>query len=379
MERLSARSFGDLVAHIYAAALDPSRWAGCVEALATTSGGVRTQIMGLDARTGLPFNVVCKGYADEAIASWLAYYAAINPWLPVLMQAPTGSLMRSDQMVDEDALMRSEFYHDWVRPQGDVRGGSGLILAREHDRHVLFGGNIRRRDRERLEDAWFDLPGLIAPHLRAALDIGRAFEGRALQAVAATQGGGRTSSAILTLDPRGRILYADRAAERLIETQGVIDCSVQGRLMMAGTGSGALRAALARLVVGSVAAASSFDHVVPGGEIWQVRTVAFDSRSLAFSPFGLLCGFDDRCLVVILSKAPATDALSRRLMQSFGLTGAEVAVAVALAEGRTPAEIADSRRVSIHTVRTQVKAVLGKTGSRRQIDLARTVEAMRRG
>ena len=377
MQALSAKSFGAIIALIYAAALDPSRWADCIEGLAKISGGVRTQIMGLDARTGLPFNVVCKGYADEAIASWLGYYARINPWLPALMQAPNGTLIRSSQMVDDDTLLRSEFYHDWVRPQGDVRGGSGLILAREHDRYVLFGGNIRQRDRELLEDAWFDLLGLIAPHLRAALGIGRALEGRALQAIAATAGEAGMSSAILALDPRGRILYADRAAERLIETQGVIDRSVQGRLIMAG--SGALRVALARLVVGSVAAASSFEHVAADGAVWQVRTVAFDPRHLAFSPFGLLCGFDDRCLVVLLSKAPARDALHQRLAQGFGLTGAEVAVAVALADGHTPAEITDSRRVSIHTVRTQVKAVLGKTGSRRQIDLARTVEVMRRG
>jgi DNA-binding CsgD family transcriptional regulator len=53
----------------------------------------------------------------------------------------------------------------------------------------------------------------------------------------------------------------------------------------------------------------------------------------------------------------------------FDLTPAEAGVAAALAEGRSPFEIAASRRISITTVRSQLRALLGKTGTRRQTDL----------
>jgi DNA-binding CsgD family transcriptional regulator len=48
-------------------------------------------------------------------------------------------------------------------------------------------------------------------------------------------------------------------------------------------------------------------------------------------------------------------------------------VALALAEGLTPAEIAEARGASLHTVRNQIKAALAKSGARRQSDLVALV------
>ena len=57
-------------------------------------------------------------------------------------------------------------------------------------------------------------------------------------------------------------------------------------------------------------------------------------------------------------------------MQSlFDLTAAEARVARSLTMGQTVEEIASEKGVSPHTVRTQVRAVLEKTGSRRPVDV----------
>jgi DNA-binding NarL/FixJ family response regulator len=53
----------------------------------------------------------------------------------------------------------------------------------------------------------------------------------------------------------------------------------------------------------------------------------------------------------------------------LGLTRAEAEVALALAEGLTPGEIAEAREVSLHTVRNQIKAMMWKCGVRRQAEL----------
>ena len=66
-------------------------------------------------------------------------------------------------------------------------------------------------------------------------------------------------------------------------------------------------------------------------------------------------------------------------VRRLGLTGAEAEVVLALAEGLTPEEISLRREVSLHTIRSQFKAVRAKTGSRRQVDLMRLVENLRGG
>jgi DNA-binding CsgD family transcriptional regulator len=57
-------------------------------------------------------------------------------------------------------------------------------------------------------------------------------------------------------------------------------------------------------------------------------------------------------------QAPIVSAL-------YDLTPAETEVAVLLAQGLAPAQIAERRAVSVETVRNQIKALLEKTGAER--------------
>jgi DNA-binding CsgD family transcriptional regulator len=58
------------------------------------------------------------------------------------------------------------------------------------------------------------------------------------------------------------------------------------------------------------------------------------------------------------------------LARWFGLSAAEAELAAALMAGASPAAHAAARRVSAETVRTQLKALMGKLGCHRQGELA---------
>ena len=66
------------------------------------------------------------------------------------------------------------------------------------------------------------------------------------------------------------------------------------------------------------------------------------------------------------------------LVETFGFTSAETAVAALLAEGIGAAEIAGRRGVSILTVRAQIRAILAKTGADGQADLVRLLLSVAR-
>ncbi len=57
------------------------------------------------------------------------------------------------------------------------------------------------------------------------------------------------------------------------------------------------------------------------------------------------------------------------LRQWFGLTPAEARLAVVLAQGHSLAEALECLGVGVNTVRTQLKSIFGKTGTRRQAEL----------
>ncbi|MGY3452160.1 helix-turn-helix transcriptional regulator [Bradyrhizobium sp. USDA 4353] len=58
------------------------------------------------------------------------------------------------------------------------------------------------------------------------------------------------------------------------------------------------------------------------------------------------------------------------ISEAFSLTGAEAKVAALIATGASPEKIAGELRLSRETVRNQIKAIFGKTGTHRQSELA---------
>jgi DNA-binding CsgD family transcriptional regulator len=76
------------------------------------------------------------------------------------------------------------------------------------------------------------------------------------------------------------------------------------------------------------------------------------------------------------------DAAHRRLpshtflREAFGFTPAEAALALDLADGLAAADCATLRGVSVHTVRSQLRSLFGKTGTSRQAELVTLILAM---
>ena|SRR5579859_3356430 len=81
------------------------------------------------------------------------------------------------------------------------------------------------------------------------------------------------------------------------------------------------------------------------------------------------------CLTTVESPSAPDAALIAGL---FDLTPNEARVAQSIVMGLTPAEIAQRFGVGLETVRSQVKAVLAKTGTRRQIEASSLINCVRK-
>jgi len=73
------------------------------------------------------------------------------------------------------------------------------------------------------------------------------------------------------------------------------------------------------------------------------------------------------------TKADIVPGAADRLRSRYRLTGAEAALAAALADGSRLSEYAGKRGVSMSTVRTQLKQCFRKTATSRQADLIRLI------
>ncbi len=78
--------------------------------------------------------------------------------------------------------------------------------------------------------------------------------------------------------------------------------------------------------------------------------------------------------LILVASTPSKRHLSETMLtQFYDLTAAEQKLAIGIAGGESLTEIAKQNKVSIHTVRTQLKMVFSKVGVKRQSDLVRTL------
>lgn len=170
------------------------------------------------------------------------------------------------------------------------------------------------------------------------------------------------STGVAILDTHGHVLLSNAAAARLLEQRAVFKTSSPLPLALRHpTSNDSLRKAIAcachsssvALQLCDADAAAVISAVVlplPPSPAWTLRR----------RPVVLLA----------MNELIRSEAIPHRwLSQMFGLTRTESSVANWLVSGRSIDEYAQNRGVSLETARSQLKAVLSKTGMSRQAQL----------
>ncbi len=156
-------------------------------------------------------------------------------------------------------------------------------------------------------------------------------------------------------DRPGRQIFANTALHRLAEAADGLQRAPGGAVLP--SDANALR--LLQRALAAAAAGTPMEVAVPrrsGAPPYLVRCTPVPGRS----------GWT----VLRVADSAARRAPSESFLRgAFGLTQAEAGLAVGLCRGRSLAEFAAERGISIHTVRTQLRALLGKTRTERQADL----------
>ena len=350
-------------------ALDPAAWSDVVAALAADNPGTAAHFIGQDRTFRGSMPTAFAGYDGSSIETYAKHYQFINPIREGWAVLPEATIRSHLSLIDGPSWKRSEYVNDWLLPQR-ISGAVGAILAQDHGRVFLIGSHTHD---EESETRALDTLTRLFPLLRHALDVNRVLFGLRLDAVALRQGRDPDTAAILVLTDTGKVSYANARAEAMLAAGSPVALTPTGRLRAADAGlSARIEAALRGLPGGRVALAwsrgAACADLVPVDDGLQAD-IGAGPLGRALSPR----------MVLILSHPTEPDDPAARIAVRLSLTSAEAAVALALADGLTPEEIAAGRGASVHTVRNQIKSALSKAGARRQAELVGMVERLRRG
>ncbi|WP_299848059.1 helix-turn-helix transcriptional regulator [uncultured Roseovarius sp.] len=357
MRELSINDYQSLTSAIFSAAVDPHRWSDVLAAMSAHVPSACIQIWAQNLRRDEPLIACTHGYDAHWLDLFARHYHTIYLWAPALTSAPAGEVLYAQEMCAEEVLLKSEFYADWVLPQGDLRAGGGGVLAQTGDAICLFGANIPNAMRDRDEDRWINLVRQMMPALNQSWAISQMLASGALER-ALLAGADKGDPALLVLEQTGRITFRNKMADALILNGQDVRCDMRDKFHFCEPEAENRLQALLRSLRTGPHVGAHFD--LPGGR--TVRLARFDPDILDGWDLRLFLGMRVPSLLVVISTPDhAEDA--GRLSDQLGLTRAEAEIGLALAQGASPTEIAESRSVSIHTIRNQIKSALSKTGS----------------
>ncbi|WP_244440023.1 helix-turn-helix transcriptional regulator [Mesorhizobium metallidurans] len=160
----------------------------------------------------------------------------------------------------------------------------------------------------------------------------------------------RIGCGYLILNRERKVVEWNAAAQTTLERQGE-----------AAETAGELSAALRRLIANVPA------NFVPGSLSWVVIRSAGD-RPVILNETGAIAP-DGTSIVALLDRESRSGPNPQTLQKMFGLTGAETNLALRLAQGDAPLEIARSWRLSRTTIRSQLASLFAKTETKRQAEL----------
>lgn len=290
----------------------------------------------------------------------------IDIWMNAgLRHGVFGKAYNMEQFVSEDEFRRSELRNEVLLPYGDDTGRSAGIFFKVGNDNICLGAQ------RPLGEAAFSAADL-AQLQHTSLIVARVLEARHslreqhrkssdLRAIVTA-----LDEAVLLVDRDLRLVEVNLAAEKLLQRAERGVSLRSGRLSFVRSDQAQ---AIAQCVTETIRG-----KAVPRSRFLVPDTSGKGCLSMAILP--VPHPTRPVCMVRLEDPTRARRSSTQWMQQQFGASRAEAAVAEALMEGLTPAQVAESRNVSLPTIRTQIRQVLEKTGSSSILALQRLLSRL---
>ncbi|MDO9466060.1 MAG: helix-turn-helix transcriptional regulator [Thiobacillus sp.] len=354
-----------LIDRVYDAAIDDSAWCGLGDQIARTFGSTSAVLKVQDSKERVHLvDMTPNLMIDPKHQDWAEHWHRNDLWVEKSVAFGMSKIVTNRDLVPDVDFERTDFYGDWVRHL-DIYHMIGAVFPVAGDTIGILGihrpdraGSYENADRHRLAG--------FLPHLLRAFQLRQKLAKAQLGAAAAFDALERSGSAILVVNGDRSVLFANRIAEQMLR-QNQAFCLTQGKLDVRQPD---LSSRLAGLVQRCVQTASGAMGS-PGGTL-AIRREGRLPLTLTVAPLRPMaagCGVSQPAALIFIRDPEVLAASAQMSRELFGLTRTEAAVAQALAEGRALNEIAEALGIGMGTVRSHLKQIFAKTGTKKQAQL----------
>jgi DNA-binding CsgD family transcriptional regulator len=358
--KVSLAEFSRVVALIHEAGAAPERWGEALSGIVGLLEGTRAALMDIDGTNAL-LRMEHVGHDPANAKLYSEYYFAIDPTREKVVTAPAGKALTVYDNFPRQLRARHEYFEFARRIDiGDVigigtepHGGRRALLSLQRP---LDAPGYGAEEKEVLQ--------LLASHValakRVQMQLGENWSVRAELEAAF----GKLTAPGFIVDRAARIRHVNASGEALMGRCAGMGVR-HGKLVFA---DGKLNAAV-HAAVHNAACEHGRSSAVPipfGKDAGEILVTPLDARHAAAA------GRSVPLALVLVAMGPEDErSIAWRMRQLYQLTPAEATISAALALGKSVEEVAKAKRISLATLRSHLRSIFLKTGTRRQAELVR--------
>jgi DNA-binding CsgD family transcriptional regulator len=354
--------FLNLVGLIYASSVEPEKTTEMLRVLSHTLGGTSAQTFTWHKSSGKILHSQFSGAdagLEEANSQYLSHWGALDPRTASLASLPSDEVLLCHEKFDDRFVAASRFYQDYFIPRG-LRWSIAAVVESGADTATAIAG-LRSPDASPFEDWAAAALRKLLPHFQKASLIRAKLKNQEPASKSAMEMLRVLPTPCLFTDHAGRCIERSQAFDSAVELLSLR--VVVGRLRFSDPNlQRTWEAALSD--THATALAQSFLASATNGRQWRVHLIPL--HSVMHSDDAL----DKKMILVVFDKNdPDVQPTVESLTLGARLTKAELDVATSLLQGLPAKVIARQRGASVNTVRSQIMAILDKTGHKSQREL----------
>ena len=361
-------TYDALICDFYRAATGAIQWNDALEKLRHVFRARCAPLQTMDLRRGAVISVVNGGPdMERPVLDYIRKYHRFDPRAQIALKSPPGQWLHCSDYFNDDFAASDRFFQEFL-PSYDSRYASGLVVPLDAYTVAVCGIQLSatRGPLNADERVWVQR---LAEHLREAL---LAYE-RVRKLAAEALAGHALLSAfpypMCLIDAERFVFFTNRAAQREIETGCRLALRGPRLALVNDQSDRNLSLRISALMQNGHGASTVLDLRPRPSDppAWLHLSVVMPGQALgAF-------GEQPQILATLFDPNQVSSLDPFALANMFDLTPAEAKVAVQIAEGLVPDEIATKNGTRVSTVRSQLSNVLAKLGVARQADIVRTL------
>jgi DNA-binding CsgD family transcriptional regulator len=304
------------------------------------------------------------------IRTYAEHFAFVNPWTDAhWSKARSGVVAISEEVSPARLFAKSEFYNDWLAPQG-AEAATGVKVNGDQGESVQLLMHFPLSHAETYNRASAEVMMRARGNFLRSIEIGALMRRSTESAAAGAALVERGRCAAFVVDGSRSVRDANQQALDLFASGRPVSVKFDRVRLSSADADDRFAKALTALSRGTPADGSRISFR-DADAAWHVSMAALPAEP---TPAGILSLLPPHRLVLVFvtdltANAKVAGDVSA-LSLTFGLTPAEARLAGRIGLGQSLREAADAEGVTFETARSRLKSIFAKTGADRQAELA---------